>query len=242
MLELQQRFMTTAELAEWAGISVSGLEKHKKSWCEKNLHKYAEYELKRGGVVIKNIYEPIYLGSGFKEVQNKYEEYYGHDDVKADTARNCWNKLEPHMNNKIADTTGVSYVGKARIQDYGTARKNKKRAGIKGDCHFVFGKIVKGEFYPFTDEEIAIKKDLSKKYFNNLKMEAIEDQQALNWALKHKEITVEEYAIQMQEILDKDVNWIDFQLALEKAIGAKTDFRIQLERCAWDNSNKNFEF
>lgn len=241
MSELQQRFMTTAEIAEWAGITPTNLEKNKKRWCDKNLGKYADYELKRGGVLIKEIYEPIFLGSGYKEVQNKYEDYFGHDNIKADTAKNCWNKLGPHMNNKIADTTGINYVGKARRQDYGTARKTSLRSGSKGRCHFVFGKIIDGEFYFFTEEEQQIKKELSKKYFSDLKTDAIEDQQALNWALKHKEISVEEYAIQMQEILDREVNWIDFQMEFEKQINAKTDFRIELEPCAWDN-NDAFDF
>ena len=37
--------------------------------------------------------------------------------------------------------------------------------GEKGSCKFVFGKIINEEFYYFTEEEEAIKKDLFKKYF-----------------------------------------------------------------------------
>lgn len=237
MEQLRLGFISTEELASWANLSASSLEKNKKRWCEKNLNKYATFELKRGGVIINKIFEPMYIGSGYKEVQTKYDKYYGHDTIKADTAKNCWNKLEPHMNNKIKETTGINYVGKARVEDYGTARKTKKRYGNKGLCRFVFGKIIDGEFYPFSEEEEKIKKELSKTYFSDMKFEIIEEQQALNWALKHKEITVEEYAVQMQELLDKETNWIDFQQAFEKIIQNKTDFRVLIEKCAWNQNN-----
>lgn len=241
MLELQKGFITTEDLAEWSGLSVSNLMKHKKQWCEKNLSKYAEYELKRGGVVIIKIIEPIFQGSGFKEVCSKYEDYYGHDGIKADTARNCWSKLSPNMNNKLTSSTGIGYVSKARVQDYGTARKSKQRNGTKGFCHFVFGKIVNGEYYPFTDEEEKLKKELWRQYFHDINEEVIEGQQALNWAWKHKEITAEEYAVQMAELLDKEVNWIDFQIALEDKLEAKVDFRVALERCAWYDKQEEKE-
>lgn len=238
--------MTTKELAEWSGASITSLEKNKKRWCEKNLSKYADYELKRGGVLIKKIYNStVFIGSGFKEVSEKYETYYGHDDTKVDTLKNCWNKLEPHMNNKLTNSTGIAYVGKARVEDYGVARKKTKRSGKKGYCHYVFGKIIDDEFYPFTAEEEEIKRKIWNKYFNNLKIEVIEEQQALNWALKHKEITVTEYAEQMSMLLDKETNWIDFQNELEETIQARTDFRIQIEKCAYEKdaaSRIGFDF
>lgn len=241
-MELKVGFMTVEQLAEWAGRKPSSLSNNKKRWCENNLQYYAKYELVRGGVKILEVINPYFTTSGRQEVRQKYLSYYGHDGIKADTARNCWEKMKPHIKADIADNSGISYTGEARREDFGTVKGNKRK-GKKGSSRFVFGKIVNGEFYYFTEEEEAIKKELCKKYFHDVKVEYIEEQQALNWALKHKEITVEEYAESMQALLDKDVNWIDFQIALDDALGCETGFRVLIEEHAWSPlSEEEFDF
>lgn len=239
--QLKLGFMTNEELAAWSGKSLNTITKNKRRWCENNLKPYAEYETARGGVKILEIINPYFLSSARQEVKQKYLEYYGHYDeeaqehIYADTAKNCWKKLKPHMTNlSIADSTGVAYAGTSRREDFGSVKGNNKgKPGRKGECHFVFGKVINNEFYHFTEEEENIKKQLFKKYFHDLKIEQAEKQQALTWGLKHKELTVEEYAQAMSELLDNDINWVDFQIALDKALGCHTDFRVELTLYPW---------
>lgn len=241
MEELVVGFISTDDLATWAGRKATGLAKNKKRWCENVLSYYAEYKLVRGGVEITKVLNPYFTSSGRQEVQQNYLKYYGHDNIKADTAKNCWSKMKPYIKAEITDSSGIQYAGAARRKDFGTVR-GSRRMGEKGSCKFVFGKIINEEFYYFTEEEEAIKKDLFKKYFQDIKAEYIEEQQALNWALKHKEITVEEYAESMQALLDKDVNWVDFQIALNDALGCITDFRVLIEEHAWSPLSEEFDF
>ena len=93
MLELKLGFMTTQELANWSGKTLENLHNHKKKWCETQLVKYATFELVRGGVNIIQIINPIYETSGKKEVEKKFDKYWGHDDIKIDSGLNCWNKI-----------------------------------------------------------------------------------------------------------------------------------------------------
>lgn len=243
MEKLKLGFVTTEELACWAGKKLSYIKNKKKAWCESNLGQYAKYELVRGGVKILEIYNPYFYSSGQIEVEQKYYDYYGHDGIKADTCKNCWEKMKPDMTTELKDSTGASYVGQARRKDFGSAVKKFKRDGEKGHSRFIFGKIIKGEFYPFTQEEEEIKAQLYKVYYKDLKAEYVEEQKALTWALKVKEITPEEYAEAMAELVDKDVNWMDFQIALENRLHCKVDFRVLLEPAAWGEvEHANYEF
>lgn len=244
--------MTVKELAEWANRSVSYISKNKKSWCEKNLGKYAKYELIHGGVKILEIIEPCFQSSARKKVKEVYFDHFGHYDaendtfIHADTSRHCYEKIvKAEGDLGIKTETGVAYVGEARREDFGTAIKKNKREGKKGSCCFVFGKIVDDDFYFFTPEEEKIKKELAKKYFHDLKEELIEEQQKLNWGFKHREIDAEEYAEAMNQLLDSEVNWIDYQIELERVLGVKTDFRILVTERAWEVSTEikeNFDF
>lgn len=64
--ELKLGIMTNKEIAEWSNMTEVYLSKHKKSWCEKKLSKYADYKNIRGGVEILKIKEPIYNCEGAK--------------------------------------------------------------------------------------------------------------------------------------------------------------------------------
>ena len=46
----------------------------------------------------------------------------------------------------------------------------------------------------------------------------------------------------MQALLDKDVNWVDFQIALNDALGCVTDFRVLIEEHAWSPLSEEFDF
>ena len=101
MLELKLGFMTTKELADWSGRSEAYLVKNKKSWCDKNLVIYADYELTRGGINIISIKNPIFLSSGYQEVKEKYRKYWGYGDLNIDTNTQCWKKLSADMVNEV---------------------------------------------------------------------------------------------------------------------------------------------
>lgn len=233
--------MTTEELAIWADKSPKYISKNKKSWCAKNLNEYAEYTLITGGVNILKIKNPYFQTSARKKVKAVYYNHFGYYDsendiwIHADTSKHCYEKIvksEGDLGIKVE--TGAAYVGEARREDFGTAIKKNKREGKRGSCCFAFGKIIDNEFYFFTPEEEKIKKELAKKYFHDMKEELIEEQQKLNWGLKHKELSLEEYAEAMNDLLDNEVNWIDYQLALEEALGVKTDFRVLTTERAWE--------
>jgi hypothetical protein len=110
MEKLKLGFVTTEELATWANISTKYLLDRKKTWCEKHLSKYAKYELKRGGIIILDIYNPYYSTSGKKEVEEKYLEYWGEPGFRVDSNVECWYKMKPYLTNTLADSTGRSYV------------------------------------------------------------------------------------------------------------------------------------
>lgn len=228
-MELKIGFMTTDELAEWADRSSRYLQDHKKKWCEKNLQKYADYDLVRGGVCITKIYNPIFQSSGLQEVRQKYLTYWGKDGLKIDSTGNCWDKLSPHMVNELKDKTGCRYIGLCRREDFGVARKTNKYKGRKGECHYVFCKRINNEPVLFTEEEYRIKDELAKKYLKKVTEEDSVEVQALAKDYKNGEITAEEYAEIMAEIVSHDYSWFKFQTALEEAIGCETDFFIEIQ-------------
>ena len=229
--------MTTSELAEWAGRSAAYITKNKKKWCVDNLAQYADYELYRGGVEILSIKNPIFASSGLQEVRDKYRKYWGYDNLPIDTNTKCWIKLSSEIVNEITFETGRRYVGQCRREDYGVARKYNKYDGSKGYCHYIFCKSIKDKPILFTEDELKIKAELSKKYLRSNEEDELE-RQALTRDYKRRDITQEEYAEAMAELTSTNKGWIEFQKALEEAIGCQTDFFIEVA----DNAIKQQKF
>ena len=227
MLELKLGFMTTKELAEWCNRSESYIIKNKKNWCEKNLTIYASYSLTRGGVIIKEIKNPIFLSSGLQEVREKYRKYWGYENLNVDTNTQCWIKLSKNMVNKIEFKTGRNYVCQCRREDYGVARKKNKYTGKRGYCHYIFCKSINDQPCPFTEEEIQIKNKLAQKYLKTNEQDEIE-KQALTQEFIRGELSSEEYATIIAELTTNDRGWSIFQTELNKALGCETDFFIQI--------------
>lgn len=49
----------------------------------------------------------------------------------------------------------------------------------------------------------------------------------------------------MNNLLDSEVNWVDYQLTLEEALGVKTDFKVLTTERAWKEvktDSKGFDF
>lgn len=247
-MELRLGFMSTEELAEWGQKPFTkSFVQNKARWCENNLAQCAKYELKRGGVKILEIKEPICKTSARQKIKANYLNYYGHYDeerqewIYADTAKNCYSKMKAAEGEfGILDDTGTAYCGEGRRGDFGPVRGKNRGPGKLGDCCFAFGKIIDNEFYYFTPAEEQIKKEISKKFFHDMEYERVEEQQKLNWGLKNKEITPEEYAEAMVELLDEEPNWVDFRNAFEKALAehngfrVETNFRVLLTKRAWE--------
>ena len=243
MLELKLGKMTTEELAIWADKSSKYLADHKKLWCENNLKIYADYELCRGGVIIKNIKHPFFLSSGLQEVREKYRKYWGYDDLSIDTNTKCWIKMSADMVNQIKADTGKKYVGQCRREDYGVARRNNKYTGKKGSCHYIFCKNIDGQPALFTEDELRIKTELWNKHMKTNEQDEIE-KRALTAEYQRGEITDEEYAQTMANLITNDKGWCAFQDALEKAIGCPTDFFIEVvdDAIKYTENNIPFEF
>ena len=228
MIELKEGFMTIKELAEWSGRSEKYLSDSKKKWCQTILSNYADYELVRGGVNIKCIFNPIFQGSGFKEVQTKYLDYWGNENIKADTNTNCWQKMKDDMKNKITNSTGSKYVGQCRREDFGIAFKNRRREGKRGNCHYVYCKSINGQAVPFNDEELQIKKKLSEIYLCRNKEEDLIEMQALFRDYKNGDISEKVYLECIEAITVDNRDWNEFRYEFEKAIGCDTDFFIEI--------------
>lgn len=228
MLELKLGFMSVEDLADWSQRSANTIKKDKKKWCEKNLSLYADYHYVYGGVEILSIKEPIFQGSGYKEVQQKYPKYWGTKGFPADTNINCWRKLKKNMTNPIKDSVGQAYISKARVEDYGIAIKNRKKEGRFGRCYYVFCKIINGEAYPFTPEEEKIKQELKEKHLKT-DADVVFELKCLSLALENKEIKEKEYTERVKDITATKLGWDAFQEALEKAIHCETDCRVFLE-------------
>ena len=227
LLELKLGQMSTQELAEWSGRTVAYITKNKKKWCANNLAEYADYELYHGGVNILKIKNPIFASSGLQEVRDKYRKYWGYNNMPIDTNTKCWIKLSSEMVNEIKFETGRRYVGQCRREDYGVARKHNKYDGSKGHCNYIFCKSIQDQPVLFTEEELKIKAELSKKYLRSNEEEEME-RQALTRDYKRGDITQEEYAEAMAELVSTNRGWIEFQTALEEAIGCSTDFFIEV--------------
>jgi hypothetical protein len=131
------------------------------------------------------------------------------------------------MVNDIKFETGRRYVGQCRREDYGVARKHNKYDGKKGHCLYIFCKNINDKPVLFSDEELKIKAELAKKYLRSNEEEEIE-RQALTKEYKRGDISHEDYAEAMAELISMNKGWIEFQEALEKAIGCPTDFFIEV--------------
>lgn len=241
MLELKVDFISTEELADWAGKKCTTSFKHNKNrWCKSTLSKYAEYESVHGGVNITKVKQPIYKSSAYLEVKEKLLDNWGYDGLLIDSCSNCYYKIKPTMINKVKDKTGKDYVSKAKCEQFGVAYKNKKRSGTKGTCRYVFCKT---PGIPFTQEELEIKARLEQEYLKS-DVRQMYMLQELRQSFKEGEITDEEYQEEMDFILNNAMGWILFIDALQEELNCKVGFFQELEPTAWEvmPNNNTYEF
>ena len=141
-VELQLGFMSNNDIATWAQISSSYFIKNRKTWCQKQLTRYAEYELKKGGVEILKIIKPVYNTTLKSKVENNFDTCYGNGKNKVDRCKNVSEKIRKKLNDPdINNNTLYQYVCSIKREWYGVP---KNRDGIKGHCKFILCKIVDG--------------------------------------------------------------------------------------------------
>lgn len=248
MFELKLGKMTTAEIAEWAGVKEITISKNKVKWCEKKLSKYAKYELVYGGVIIHEIIEPIYSQKPKEQVKKLTKKCWGIGDFKVDTQVNVARKVAAQItpSDLLSTSTLKRYVGDAKREMYGVA---KKREGYDGYCKWVFCKVDQyGQAIPFTSQENEIKKELLDKYIKT-DADKLIDIKGASKDLANGDMTIEEYNELVNELIDRDCGWAKFQQEFEKAIDAHCDVQTMIidfkEPSAFDllpKSNASFNF
>lgn len=154
MISLKLGFMSNKELAAWSHKSEKYLTDKKRAWCEKNLSKYAEYRDARGGVYITKIIMPVYATKPKKQIEKNFEKYWGTKEFKADTCKNCLDKMRGKLENiEIKETTLYDYTCQVKREMFGIPIRDRY-PGYKGKSRFVYCKInSSGEAERFTPEE-----------------------------------------------------------------------------------------
>ena len=162
--------MKGKEIAEWFGIAASTFSAHKSDKLEE-LRIYAEFEDLGGkGVNITKIIEPYYskkMSEAKKIIYDAFDETW--DESGLDTVSNVtlkiWEKYSELL--PIQSNTAYNYGLDARNLLYG---KPYVTVGEKGTCIYVWGKVVYDDgmnlhYLPLTEDEVAKKQKLMKKYF-----------------------------------------------------------------------------
>lgn len=213
IISLEERFMSNKEVAEWGGITEAYFSKNRKSWCERVLSKYAEYELKRGYINITKVIDPIRNPKVKKQIEKNWDKCWGIEYFPVDTCKNAAKKMRPliKFENEIQDNTFYNALCATKRDLFGVP---KKRGGRWGSSYWIFCKVrIKDDVaVPFTNEEMDKKKELQKKYLSN-NYEYYEEIKAARKALNRKEISKEDYAEAVGLIIDADKNWAKFETA-----------------------------
>lgn len=211
IIGLEECLMSNKEIADWGGITEAYFSKHRKSWCEKVLSKYAEYELKRGYVNIIKVINPIRSPKVKKQIEKNWDKCWGTEDFPVDTCKRAAMKMQPliKFENTIKPDTFYNAVCATKRDLFGVP---KKRGDRWGTSKWIFCKVRTdtNEACPFTDDEQDMKKKLQERYFGN-GYEKYEELKAARIALKRKEITKEDYEKVLEVILDYDKDWCRFE-------------------------------
>ena len=241
MTELKIGFMSVQELAKWSNRSKNYLEKHKTEWCEKQLGKYAKYELVRGGVEILEIYDPYFAGPLKKQVGEKFQKCWGYNEYfLVDTCKNAANKIQKVIKDKDANfTTIYGYTCNFKREFFGVP---KIRDGKYGSCKFIMCKFEGDQAAPFTEKEEKVKNELLKKYFETSE-ERIVTMRGAREQYQKGEITEEEDNAIINEVMDRDYGWYAFLREFQKQCQIKVGIATYVELNAFTYpKDGKFEF
>lgn len=186
MTELKLGKMTKAELAEWFGITESSYSRQRAKKMEL-LEDYADFEEVYGGVVIKEIYQPVFMKkSGAALVRQMAEKAWN----ELNTVKNVSIIIGP----KIVEQTGVkersvyNSVSRWKVHNYG---KYNGKYGVLGKCQPVWAQYIEEE-RRFRELEQA-ERNVIKKWAQEIFDEYNEQQLLLRESYLDKEIDKEEF-------------------------------------------------
>lgn len=209
--ELEQRKMSNQEIADWAGISLDYFSRNRAKWCEKNLSRYAKYELYRGYVNILEVIEPLRSPKIKDQVEKNFYKCWGTKEFKADSCKNAIRKIKPLVKpaDAVKDTTLYNYVCFTKRKQFGVP---KRYSCEHGESKWVYCKIryEDGVAEDFTPEEQEYRAVLAKKYlrFNEGKLI---DLKAAKKAMAEGEISQKDFEIIFDEIADKECGWLSYE-------------------------------
>ena len=169
MEELKIGKVTSKELASWFGYAYSTFRKKSKQLLEE-LEDYALFEKIYGGVVIKEIYNPVYEkinNSAYQIIKENFHNAWHSSgyDTAARVGSQIWRESE-ELQELIKESTAKHYASKVRSEFYG--RVYKKEKGSIGYCKYDFVKRNGWEEAELlTEEQYAAIKELKKEIYVN---------------------------------------------------------------------------
>lgn len=167
-LLLEEGFISSQDLAEWFNTSANNFSKHKKDFLEK-LKDYCDFENKRGGVEILEVYRPAYIkNKNYQIVEDNFDKYWPCN--RPETCTHVGSLIHQDFEKQLTvkESTTIKHTAQARNVLYGKPVEEDSK-GLKGTCAYIWCvKREDGEGYRYlTTEEEAIKQDLLIKYLGS---------------------------------------------------------------------------
>lgn len=217
MKELIVGKVANKDLAEWFGINPNTFN-HSKEDKLNELKNFAEFHMEGKKVVIDKIINPVYTKQGSKAYQmikDKVDDFWS--DNGLDSCKRVSNQIVKFYGNElqVGDSTAYNYTRKGRNELYG---KPFQEGGSLGSCIYTWCKKDGDMLIPFTDEEQAIKENLTKKYFGD----ASEKQIIVAGMVESGEINKEEAWDVLTELTNmKGSNFLSFLCELQEKLGCQ---------------------
>ena len=232
MKELQLGIVSPVELADWFGIKIKSFSnaRAKKLVILSNYCKFED--LGRKGVNIIEIYTPVYNISAKQLVREDFSNLWGdkkHNNNKIDTAAHAAKKAYDKRDWGVQSETLVAYFQRIKQEQYGknSTRKIKQAPGPKGSARYIFCKRMgDGEYEPFTEEELEIKKQIYKELKLGEDVEDLEEIRALKEAKDNGEISLEDYAFYCEAATEN--RWNKYVSALNECFHCECTFATLL--------------
>lgn len=170
MKELKIGKVTSKELASWFGLTY-GSYRNKKKTCIKELKDFASFKEVHGGVVIEEIYIPVYekisKSRAYQIIKENFHNAWHSSgyDTAARVGSQIWRENK-ELQELIKESTAKHYASKVRSEFYGRVYKQEK--GSIGYCKYDFVKRNGWEEAELlTEEQYAAIKELKKEIYVN---------------------------------------------------------------------------
>jgi len=224
---------TNKELAAWFGITANTFGAHKKRKLEE-LKCFANFHLEGTKVVIDEVLEPIYTKAGsvnYQKVKNEIDPTWSETglDTCSRVAQTIYEKLSQEDEDfNLRDRTVYDYTRKGRDELYG---KPFSGSGEIGTCEYIWCKRTEDGYEFLTDDEIAIRNKLIKKYFGD----ATEKQLLVKQMVQDGELKREDAFDYLNEITGMtDNKFLIFLKELQDQIGCQIVKGTYVRRSAFN--------